>query len=191
MEWVSSKQLMEAMGAGLPPCSPEAQRVCKHAKDGLVRTRARAFFKGEIREGAADLPKEFWWAGGHEALEQDWDAGAFSSWPARLRGNEEWRAYGVEWHKGDLEGIGITFSPGSPARASKGGGRKLSEHWPLFAAELALWIEEANDDPKVMTSGRLIEKLNGRLALKGIEEMPRSTADETVKAVLSALQHGE
>jgi hypothetical protein len=78
----------------------------------------------------------------------------------------------------------------SPRLSSGGkGGRSLSKHWPLFVAELALWIEEANDDPALLTPGKLIGKLNDRLAKKGIEEMPPSTAEETIKAVLAALQN--
>lgn len=67
-------------------------------------------------------------------------------------------------------------------------GRSLSKHWPLFVAELALWIEEANDDPAFLTPAKLIAKLNNRLAEKGIEEMPPSTADNVIKEVLAALR---
>jgi hypothetical protein len=90
-----------------------------------------------------------------------------------------------------LEGRKTEAAPPAPAVASSPrgrGGRGLSEHWPLFVAELVLWVEEANDDPGLLTPTKLIAKLNDRLAEKGIEQMPPSTAEATAKAVLAALQ---
>lgn len=108
MEWVSSKQLMEAMGAFLTNCSPEAQRACKRAHAGLLRTRAKRFCTDAACSNDVDVPQEFWWAEGHEALTQDWESGDFETW---LNQRTRLRAFGVEWCKEDAEAMGVTFDP--------------------------------------------------------------------------------
>jgi hypothetical protein len=104
----------------------EAQlALCTRAHLGLVKTRATAFtIDGERRDPSA-IPSGFWWAKGHEALEQNWPTGDFSTW---INKQHECRAFGVAF---DLEGVlslvpveshsGITLSlsvAGNPAWAS-------------------------------------------------------------------------
>ena len=47
-----------------------------------------------------DVPKEFWWAEGHEALEQDWATGDFSTWHEK---RIEMKAFGVTFARADIE----------------------------------------------------------------------------------------
>lgn len=109
MEWVSSKQLMEAMGAFFANCSPEAQRACTRAHAGLLRARAKRFCTDAACSNDVDVPLEFWWAEGHEALTQDWESGDFETW---LNQRTRLRAFGVEWCKEDAEAMGVKFRPG-------------------------------------------------------------------------------
>jgi len=118
MEWVSTNVLMNALGApAVRTGSDVAYRVCKRAHEGLLRTRAKAFFKGSEELGPCDLPKEFWWAEGHAALDQDWTSGDFATSGPEARRTawmadgpvREWRAYGVEWSREDAEDMGAVF----------------------------------------------------------------------------------
>ena len=58
--------------------------LCARAHSGLVRARARLLVategNSETRSENAFVPKALWWAGGHEALEQNWATGDFSTW---------------------------------------------------------------------------------------------------------------
>lgn len=70
--------------------------LCVRAHTGLVQTRARLFIarrgQDEKRQEDTHLPAGFWWAEGHEALEQNWAAGDFSTW---IKQKEHLRAFGV------------------------------------------------------------------------------------------------
>ena len=54
--------------------------LCTRAHHGLLKSRADRFVvNGQSRESPL-LDEAFWWARGHEALEQDWKLGEFSTW---------------------------------------------------------------------------------------------------------------
>lgn len=54
--------------------------LCSRLHTGLVTARAIKFQVGaQVRENAI-VPKDFWWATGHEALEQNWESGDFATW---------------------------------------------------------------------------------------------------------------
>jgi hypothetical protein len=78
----------------------------------LVKSRAR-LFKWEERDETpsgrsskiqreaqfAALPPSFWWAEGHEALEQNWITGDFATWIDRTF---HWQAFGTEFSRNDI-----------------------------------------------------------------------------------------
>jgi hypothetical protein len=76
--------------------------IARRAHHGLVRTRALRFFKDDRSFDNTELPIEFWWAEGQEALEQDWIAGDFSTCIDRFK---HWRAFGVQFHSADVRKI--------------------------------------------------------------------------------------
>jgi hypothetical protein len=65
----------------------------------LVPTRAARFIQDRETRDNIDVPAGFWWAGGHEALEQNWVAGDFSTW---IDQRWHWKAYGVRFHRDDI-----------------------------------------------------------------------------------------
>lgn len=73
--------------------------ICERCEAGLIRSRAQLFKRHKEELVDAELPREFWWARGHEALEQNWDTGDFSTWIDR---NYHWRAFGVRFALDDL-----------------------------------------------------------------------------------------
>lgn len=67
--------------------------LCSRLHAGIIPARARLFKVGDRQKERFDIPPKFWWAGGHEALEQDWRSGDFSTW---IDQKFHWQAFGVE-----------------------------------------------------------------------------------------------
>lgn len=93
-EWVRAAEAVEILKPILAEYSARL-RICERAHGGLIRARAEQFHVGQRIFHNYDVPREFWWAEGHEALEQDWAAGDFSTWIER---------------KIRLKGFGVTFA---------------------------------------------------------------------------------
>jgi hypothetical protein len=83
-QWIQAAKALELVGS--------CYALCERLNAGLARASARLFLKDEERLEEVILPPEFWWAGGNEALEQDWDKGDFSTW---IDEAEHWQAFGV------------------------------------------------------------------------------------------------
>lgn len=82
--WIAAREALEIVG--------DKYALCARLREGLVQARAKLFVAGDRREEGAPIPKEFWWAGGHEALEQDWATGDFSTW---IKEKHHFQAFGV------------------------------------------------------------------------------------------------
>lgn len=109
--------------------------ICSRANDGLARARAERF----IREHRSDshsadnveIPKEFWWAHGEAALDQNWSTGDFETW---IDQTIHLRAYGVSFLRSDIEKMvpqnAIPSHPPPPAQSSNSfGGRPPATWW--------------------------------------------------------------
>jgi hypothetical protein len=77
----------------------EMLALCARAHAGLVRTKARLLIVGGARSENVPIPDTFWWAEGHEALEQSWATGDFSTWIDR---SVHWQAFGVSFALDDV-----------------------------------------------------------------------------------------
>ena len=77
-------------------------RICERAHAGMIHARAEQYQQCQRVFQNHDIPKEFWWAEGHEALEQDWAAGDFSTWIDR---RIQLKAFGVTFALADIEGL--------------------------------------------------------------------------------------
>ena len=55
-------------------------KICERAHSGLIKSKAATIVWGGNEENNKEIPKGFWWAGGEDALRQDWEAGDFSTW---------------------------------------------------------------------------------------------------------------
>jgi len=98
-EWVSAADALAILEPRFTAFSA-ARRICERAYAGLIRARAELFQVDGREHQHVDIPKEFWWAKGHEALEQDWAAGDFSTWIER---RAQWNAFGVTFNRADIE----------------------------------------------------------------------------------------
>ena len=133
------------------------------------------------------VPKEFWWAEGHEALEQSWQVGDFSTWIDRER---HIRAFGVWFYRADLEKmIPKAFGQNTPP-VQKSAGRTMSKDWPEWVAELAAFIHDEGIPAGQGSEGQdeLIAAIDQRLMGRGLKAPGRSTVQEAARAVLIRLR---
>lgn len=97
--WIPAATAL-ALVAGPAKNTYEARgAICKRAHYGLFGAKCALFTFGTTRKDNADVPAGFWWADGHEALEQDWKIGDFKTW---IDQKFECRAFGVTFA---LEGL--------------------------------------------------------------------------------------
>ncbi|MEA1072045.1 hypothetical protein [Sphingomonas sp. LY160] len=82
-----------------PSESAEILALCVRAHAGLVRTRARLLIVGSVHTENTLIPPAFWWAEGHEALEQNWATGDFSTW---IDQSVHWQAFGITFALNDV-----------------------------------------------------------------------------------------
>lgn len=70
-QWIDAATALEIVVAPTGNLRGGIESLCDRAHMGLVRSRAKLFVIGDRRAENADVPTKFWWAGGHEALEQN------------------------------------------------------------------------------------------------------------------------
>lgn len=58
----------------------EQRAICERAHGGMIAAKAELLLWNGEQHKQQMIPKQFWWAEGHEALEQDWSTGDFSTW---------------------------------------------------------------------------------------------------------------
>jgi hypothetical protein len=98
-----------------------AMAICGRASDGLVRARAARFIRGDKAFDDVDIPPGFWWARGHEALEQNWKTGDFETW---IDHRLNLKAYGVSFLRSQIEAMVLHDPlPPFPARGPTGWNR--------------------------------------------------------------------
>lgn len=125
--------------------------LCTRANAGLVKTQARLLTMGSTRQENVAIPVEFWWAGGHEALGQDWNVGDFSTWINNLL---ECRAYGVSF---DFDGLREMISPDKAATILREMSVASNTGWMTAKAARAFMYNELGVQP-VVAGGALIDQ---------------------------------
>ena len=90
-QWIDAASALELGGNSFA--------LCSRLHQGLLTARARLLSIGSKQAEHALIPKQFWWATGHEAMDQNWELGDFSTWIDR---REHWQAFGVSFA---LDGI--------------------------------------------------------------------------------------
>ncbi|MEO6152986.1 MAG: hypothetical protein ABIT09_06945 [Croceibacterium sp.] len=97
-QWIPAAQALELVSNSANNIH-ERLALCDRANAGLVKTRARLLIIDSAKREHTTIPSRFWWAKGHEALNQDWSIGDFST---SIERREHWRAYGVSFALGGL-----------------------------------------------------------------------------------------
>jgi len=132
-EWISTSDAVAMLQPALTRYAAQ-MRICERAYVGMIRARAEQYHRDNEVFSDCDIPKEFWWAKGHAALEQDWTVGDFSTW---IDKRIELKAFGVMFARADVEKLlrsakpikmaGPERSGEAPASSSprKDGGRRV------------------------------------------------------------------
>ncbi len=156
----------------------------------MIRARAAFVTMGNKSEADFELPKVFWWAKGYAAIEQDWPVGDFAT-SGGPHGGELVRAFGVRFHRAGLEemlpgAFAIQTSRIADNAPKESGGRRPSQLWPEWIAELVAQVHENGFPAGSGTKGadELINRVADGLARRELEGPSRSTVQETVNAVL-------
>lgn len=77
--WVPASKALSLVAREL--CEyPAILAICERAHAGLLCSKAELYIADDQRLHDTQIPQKFWWAEGHEALEQDWVRGDFATW---------------------------------------------------------------------------------------------------------------
>lgn len=90
-QWIEAGTTLDIFG--------NRMAICERCHAGLIRSRAQSFMRHDENLSDVELPREFWWAEGHEALDQNWDTGDFSTC---IDEKLHLRAFGVRFALDDL-----------------------------------------------------------------------------------------
>ena len=95
-EWISAAGALALLA--MP--SGGSRAICKRAHAGMVRSRAELCVIGKVSKPNSEIPEEFWWAEGGDALNQNWANGDFDTW---IRGTTYVSVFGVTFNRRDIE----------------------------------------------------------------------------------------
>lgn len=128
--------------------------LCERLHAGLLVARAKFLQLGEHCSQNAIVPKEFWWAKGHAALEADWDTGDFTTW---INDSIECRALGVEVGLSGLSEL-LPFEERAVLARSlsvAGNEKWITAREARRLATVEFGINPANSGAAIMEVGRL------------------------------------
>lgn len=152
--------------------------IAQRAHTGILRSKALMLSIDSTNRPNAEIPKEFWWAGGREALVQNWQTGDFETWIGQ---RQRLRALGVSFHLRDLQKCfpdvfkpELTKSASTDPAAGKAG-RPTAEWWDDLWIEICRSLYVGDLKPKRQAD---IEKAMS----DWIESSGKSAAISTVRA---------
>ncbi len=150
-EWLSALDAIRRSGSR-PLFTSANFAIAKRAHAGLLRADV-LIFQWQKRADDVEIRSQVWWAEGQAALEQDWELGDFVTW---IDHTDKVQAFGVRFHMGDLTkmtagAVSAATNPSAPQEPKATGGRPLSDLWPEWVAELAMYLHE-NGVPSELAS---------------------------------------
>jgi hypothetical protein len=139
-EWIRAADAVRLLKPVFDSEYEAKMTICQRAHAGLIRARAERFMVDDRSADDHKVPKEFWWAEGHVALEQNWTTGDFSTW---IRRTTRLRAFNISFLREDIEKLRGTASPTPtavgpsataqvPAEARDGEARRDVMGWDVF-----------------------------------------------------------
>jgi hypothetical protein len=79
-EWITAAEAVRLLKPVFNSDYTSQKTICRRAHAGLIRARAEHFMVDDQSKDGVELPKDFWWAEGGAALEQNWTTGDFTTW---------------------------------------------------------------------------------------------------------------
>jgi predicted nucleotide-binding protein len=164
--WITAAEAVRLLRPSLG--SAVRTTICKRAYRGLIRARAETFMRDGTEIDGSTIPKEFWWAEGASALEQNWTTGDFGTWIDRT---VHFEAFGISFLRADVEKM-VQQNAGAPMPDRRPTGKIVfvghgaSRDWLELKAflqdRLKLSVYEFNSAPiaGISTTERLSELLN-------------------------------
>ena len=76
------------------------QVICRRARAGLIEARTERLLQDGKILNTCEISRNFWWAGGEAALNQNWATGDFDTWIDKKVYLE---AFGVTFRRSDIE----------------------------------------------------------------------------------------
>ncbi len=163
-EWMSAAEAEQLLKPAFG--THEARlTICKRAHSGMIRARAQRLITDSRAADNVEIPRVFWWAEGHDALNQNWKAGDFDTWvdSSRLTGNFHYsalkvhfEAFNVSFLRADIETLIPAGTP-APAEAPAAvpapvvGGRPPADWWDDLWIEICRQLYAGDLKPKKQT----------------------------------------
>jgi nucleoside phosphorylase len=99
-EWISAAEASRLLKPVFNGEYMARKTICKRAHNGLIRARAARFMVDKESKDNCEVPREFWWAEGEAALEQNWITGDFETW---IKQEMRLQAFGVSFLCADID----------------------------------------------------------------------------------------
>ncbi len=177
-EWITAVEAVRLLKSVFNSEYTVRMTICQRAHAALIHARAEQFMIDDRSAGEREVPKDFWWAEGHEALKQNWITGDFETW---LKHKTRLRAFGVSFLRADIEKMipaDLELSPAQPIAPVQSivpkGGRPKADWWE------DLWIEICRQ----LYEGILIPKTQAdieRAMQQWISNHDKAAGDTTVR----------
>ena len=181
-DWLSARETMKLARTVFSSVHDVATTICSRASDGMVRARAKRFVVDDRPHDDVEINKDFWWARGEAALEQNWITGDFETWIDR---KPHVCAYGVTFNKEDiLCTLGLDALPqdAAAALAPSKSGRPPAGWWDDLWVEMARQLYAGDLQPK--------RQADIETAMKNwVSSSGYSVADSTVRPRARKLWH--
>jgi hypothetical protein len=177
-EWASAAEAIQLLKLVFDSTYEAQMIICKRAHNGMIRARAQRFLLDGRKRDNFEIPKEFWWAEGHQALNQNWTAGDFDTWIDN--GSHHLEAFGVSFLRADIDTMipasaSTTQMPAAQAAASPTpGGRKPADWWEDCLLEVA--FQHFRGDLKPKAQADIARAMHAWITEHGFR-----AADSTVK----------
>ena len=202
-EWITAAEAVRLLKPAFG--TYEAQMtICKRAHGGMIRARARRLVIDNNARDNFEIPKQFWWAEGHEALTQNWTAGDFDTWTELSRitglshlsgGKVHLEAFGVSFLRAEIENL-IPAGTGQPEPAAQAeaspapvtGGRPPADWWEDCLIDLC--FKHFRGDLPHKTQADIVREMQDWISAHGYEAA-ESTTKRRARKLLKAIKQDE
>jgi len=190
-EWISAAATLDLLKPTMPPLTA-TQAICSRAHDGVVRARAETYVWGNQSAERFNIPKEFWWARGEAALDQNWKTGDFETW---IDQKIHLKAYGVSFLRADIEKMipadasaaqAATSPPGAANPERNKGGRPKRDFWEELWVEIARQLYVGDLKPK--TQADIESAMHRWISDKGHKPASESTVRDRARMLWRVIE---